>query len=264
MEYVAYIFVGFITGILSGLLGLGGGVVMVPALIVIFSWQAFPSTFLMQMAAGTSLGAMIMTTFMAAWSHHKRGGIRWELTTYLIPGTVAGAIAGVFIAKQINTHDLQVIFAIFAILLGAKLLVEANNKPALTKRNIAPLFLLMLATAIGVLAGMLGLGGGVLLIPLLLWLGTTMVQASATSAACAFPTATAGAIMAVIAGWHNEALPAMTWGFVYWPVALILGVASLFGAPVGVSLAHRLPVQVVKRIFGVILILIAVRMIWSC
>jgi uncharacterized membrane protein YfcA len=108
---------------------------------------------------------------------------------------------------------------------------------------------------------MLGIGGGVILVPVFIWLGLTMTQASATSAACAFASAVSGAIMAVIAGWHIPALPSLTWGFVHWEVALVVGVASLAGAPIGVYFAHNLPVPVIKRIFGGILLLIAARML---
>ncbi len=260
MEILAYILIGILTGIMSGLLGIGGGVIMVPALVVIFNWQGLPQHYLMQIVTATSLTAIIMTTFMAAWSHHKRGAVQWSLLKTFIPGTVIGALIGVWIAKQISTHHLQIAFAVFAILLGLRLIWGAHKKDKVVKSTPHPLVLLLLASLVGILSGMLGLGGGVLLVPIFLWLGVAMVQASATSAACAFPTALSGSIMAMIAGWHISGLPAMCFGFVYLPAALILGLASLVGAPLGVALAHRLPVPIVKRIFGVVLLLIAGRM----
>lgn len=263
MDLLSYVIVGIVTGILSGLLGLGGGVVMVPALTFLFSWQGFPNEYLMQLAAGTSLAAMIMTTLMATWSHHRRGTVQWTMLKYFLPGMVGGSLLGVWIAKQVSTQSLRWIFACFAVLLSLKLLFAAKDQESAKVRalNLATLF--MFAIGIGILAGLLGLGGGVLLIPLFLWLGLTMTQASATSAACAFPTSIAGATTAMIVGWHIPGLPPMTWGFVVLPVALILGFASLFGAPLGVILAHRLPVIVIKRIFGGLLLLIAWRMVSS-
>ncbi len=269
MEILAYIIIGILTGIMSGLLGIGGGVIMVPALVAIFTWQALPQDlspgtrliYDIQLVTGTSLAAIVMTTLMAAWSHQKRGSVQWSLLKTFIPGTVVGALIGVWLAKQISTHQLQVFFAFFAIALGLRLIWGANKKERVAKSPPHPMLLLFFATLVGMLSGMLGLGGGVLLVPIFLWVGITMIQASATSAACAFPTAISGTIMAVITGWHEPGLPALSWGFVYWPAALILGLASLLGAPMGVVLANRLPVAMIKRIFGVVLMLIAVRML---
>lgn len=261
MEYIGYLIVGFITGIMSGLLGIGGGVIMVPVLVAIFDSHHYGGNYLMQLATGTSLAAMIVTTLMTTWANQKHGTVRWSMLSLLIPGTVMGALLGVWVAKDIDTQVLQIIFAIFAILLGFKLLLGSKSKTVKTPVSLHPIFILICATIIGILAGLLGIGGGILLIPLLLWLGSSMKHASATSAACAFPTSTAGAVMAVIAGWHIQGLPEFSLGFVYWPVALILGIASMVGAPIGVKLAHRLPVHTVKRLFGVVLWGIAVRMI---
>lgn len=248
MAFVAYLLVGMMTGVLSGLLGLGGGIIMVPALTFIFTWQHFPQAHLMHLATGTSLAAMIMTTAMATWSHHQRGGVQWSLLKYFLPGTVLGALLGVWMAKQFSTQKLSWLFACFVALLSLKFIFASHQKVLVARRDLNAAILFLAAFGIGILAGLLGLGGGVLLIPLFLWLGLTMSQTSATSAACAFPTSIAGA------------LSAMALGFVVWPVALILGLASLCGAPLGVRLAHRLPVEVIKRLFGGILLLIAWRM----
>lgn len=261
MDLLGYVLLGIITGVFSGLLGLGGGVIMVPALIFLFSRQSFSNEHLMHLATGTSLAAMIMTTFMATWSHHKRGGVQWSLLKYFLPGTMMGALMGVWIAKHISTQNLRWTFACFATLLGLKLVFASNNKEAEALRKLNPVILFLFALCIGILSGLLGLGGGVLLIPLFLWLGLKMTQSSATSAACAFWTSITGAISSVIVGWHVSDLPPYTLGFVVWPVALILGFTSLFGAPLGVMLAHRLPVGVIKRIFGGVLLLIAWRMV---
>ncbi len=263
MEYIAYLIVGFLTGVLSGLLGIGGGVIMVPALVFVYTGHAYGGDYLMQLATGTSLAAMVITTLMTTWANQKHGTIRWRMLSSLIPGTVLGALLGVWVAKEIHTQVLQIFFAVFAILLGLKLLIGKKEHTPKKATSLHPFIIFILGIGIGILSGLLGVGGGILLIPLLLWLGLSMKQASATSAGCAIMTAASGAIMAVIAGWHIPGLPEQSLGFVYWPVSLILGIASMFGAPLGVKLAHRLPVHVVKRVFGAVLWAIAVEMVWG-
>ncbi len=262
MEYVGYIIAGFLTGLLSGLIGIGGGVVMVPALVAIFSWQGLAPDHLMQIATGTSLAAMIMTTGTTTWANHKQGSVDWRIFRLMIPGTVIGAVIGVFIAKQIETQLLQKIFGGFAILLALRILWGANGKAAEQPKTNHPILVIFIGLMTGILSGLLGLGGGVILIPVLLWFGLAMRQSSATSAACAFPTSISGAIMAVVAGWHITTTSEHYLGFVYWPTAIILGIASVVGAPLGVKLANSLPVHIIKRIFAVILMAIAVKMMW--
>ncbi|MBN9287689.1 MAG: hypothetical protein BGO43_02740 [Gammaproteobacteria bacterium 39-13] len=259
--FLAYVIVGIFTGILSGLLGLGGGVIIVPALTVLFAWQEFPSEYIMHLAIGTSLATMIITTIMVTWSYHRRSAVQWSLLKFFLPGIVIGSLCGVSIGKHLSTQDLRYAFALFTIILGVRIIWHANA-PHITKPITVPAPILFLfALLVGVLAGILGIGGGIVLIPLFLWLGLSLTHASATSAACAFSTAFSGALTSILVGWKASGLPAMTLGFVYWPVALLLGIASLIGAPVGVYLAHRLPVPVIKRIFGGILLIIAWRML---
>lgn len=263
MDLLIYLLVGICAGVLSGLLGLGGGLIFVPALTFAFTSQGLSEQHIMHLATATSLATMILTTLMATWSHHKRGGVQWSLIKLLIPGLMGGAWLGVWIADQLTTQGLRYAFAFFALILGVKMILGANKENVSAVQASHAMVLLLCATGIGILAGILGLGGGIMLVPLLLWAGLPMPKASATSAACAFPTALTGTLTAVIVGWHTPGLPTMTWGYVYWPVALILGVASLLGAPLGVYLAYRLSVRVIKRIFGGILLLIALRMLPS-
>lgn len=258
MVLLSYILLGLITGIFSGLLGLGGGVIIVPALVAMFTWQGMTQN-IMHLAIGTSLAVMVWTTLMTAWSHNKRGAVNWLLLRWLLPGTILGAAIGVTIARSLSSQGLRHAFAVFTLLLGLKMILGANGQEK-KERSLNRVWLFLLALVAGILSGILGLGGGVILIPLLLWLGQPMVRASATSAACSFPTALTGALGAVITGWHMAGLPSMSWGYVYWPVAVMLGIASLFGAPIGVRLAHRLPVPTIKRIFGAMLFMVAWQM----
>lgn len=261
MELFAYALIGLITGVFSGLLGLGGGLVMVPFLVAMFQWQHMPENFIMHIATGTSLAAMIFTTFMTTWSHHKRGSVQWSLLKRLLPSTMAGSLLGVAVARSLSTQGLKSFFALLACLLGLRIIWTATKPQRTTFHHLPSSVLILSVLCIGMMAGMLGVGGGVLLIPLLMWLGLPIIQASATSSACAFGVASIGAIASVFAGSYELDLPAQTLGFVYWPAALILGLVSLLGAPLGVALANKLPVPMIKRIFGGVLVLIAWQML---
>ncbi len=259
LVYIYYIVTGLLAGLLSGLLGLGGGVVVVPALLAIFSWEQFSHSNVMQIATATSLATIFITSLMTTWVQSKRKAVQWEVLKWLIPGMVVGALCGIVLGKYLPSHILKTAFAFFCLLLGAKMLID-NKKPIIKEagpRKINKLLPFLLAVFIGMSSGLLGIGGGVLVIPFLIWYGLEIPQVSATSAASALPTALAGAISAMVVGWSVTGLPPGSIGFVYWPAALSIGLSSLVAAPLGVMLVHKLPVVVVKRIFGGILLLMA-------
>lgn len=256
MIFLLYVIAGFLAGVLSGLLGLGGGVIIVPALLILFDWQQFSKGHLMQVATATSLATILITTVMTTWAHNKRGNVQWSLLKILLPGMISGALFGVWLGRYIPGAYLKAIFALFCLALAFRMFFPMNNVNQVDTKPQG-LFLLLLCFLAGILSGMLGIGGGVLIIPLLLWLGLPMPQVSATSATCAFPTALTGALSAIVIGWGIVGLPPHTWGFVYWPGALMMGVGSMVGAPLGVHLVSTLPFRLVQQIFGGILLLIA-------
>lgn len=255
---LSYLIIGLCAGLLSGLLGLGGGGVIVPALLALFSQLQFPAEHLMHIVTATSLAAIAITAAMTTWLQNKRKAVQWSVLKWLIPGMMSGACVGIVIANALPGYLLKNAFAFFCLLQGGTMLIgngqllPTTAKPRL---NILPAFLI--AMIIGVCAGLLGIGGGILLIPFLLWYGLEMPAVSATSAASALPTALSGALSAMVVGWHIPGLPMESIGYVYWPAALTIGVASLVAAPFGVSLVHRLPVKWVKRFFGGILLIVA-------
>jgi len=257
---IAYLAVGVSAGVLSGLLGLGGGIVIVPALFAIFTWQKFPNDISMHMATGTSLAVVMLATASATWSQHKRKAVAWNCLKYLIPGMVIGAIIGVYLGESLSSQVLRYFFAIFCVVLAYRLIFEKAKLLNAKPRDYSKWVLLAIALFAGALAGLLGIGGGAIVIPLLMWLGLSMPMVSGTSAACAFPTAVTGSIFSMIVGLHYIGLPQYSTGFIYWPAAILLGVGSMVAAPVGVVLAHRLPEKIVKRIFAMVLVLIAWQM----
>jgi hypothetical protein len=169
---------------------------------------------------------------------------------------VLGVLFGVWISKYLPGIILRSVFALFCLALALKMFFQTNTLLA-TKEKPQGQLLFLLCFLAGTLSGILGIGGGVLVIPLLLWVGLPMPQVSATAAACALPTALAGALSAIILGWSVAGLPSHTLGFVYWPGALIMGAGSLVGVPVGVYLVGTLSVRRVQIIFAVLLLILA-------
>ncbi len=261
MIYLAfYLVIGLLAGLLSGLLGLGGGIIIIPGLVACFALQYPHLEPVMQIATATSLASISMTSLMVIWSQQKRGAIDWKLLRVLVPCMMIGSLAGVVIGKFLSTEILQIIFATFCVVLGLKFLLQLHQTPTETKKfNVN--YLIIFSLLIGIFSGLLGLGGGVLLVPLLLWMGLSMPQVSGTSIACVFPTAIVGMIAATIIGWNSPDLPSHSLGYVYWPAALLIGLSSILAAPLGVKMLYYFSPAMVKKIFGGILLIIAWRML---
>ncbi len=258
MFFLGYLIIGLCAGLLSGLLGLGGGIVIVPALLALFSQLQFPAEHLMHIVTATSLATIAITASMTTWLQNKRKAVRWSILKWLIPGMMSGAGMGVVIASVLPGHLLKTAFAFFCLLQSGRMLIGNTQLSQTTPHpRLSLLPALLMAIMIGICAGLLGIGGGVLVIPFLLWYGLEMPVVSATSAASALPTALSGALSAMVVGWHIPGLPKASIGYVYWPAALGIGLASLVAAPLGVWLVHRLPVVLVKRFFGGILLIVA-------
>ena len=195
----------------------------------------------------------------SALAHHRRGAVRWDLVRRLAPGIVLGAWAGAALAGLLPQAWLQRLFGVFLLYVGARLLLPRGKMP----RMIAPgpWGLAMAGGGIGALSAIVGIGGGTLTVPYLVKTGLTMRQAVASSSACGLPIAMAGAIGFMVTGWGREGLPGMSTGFVYWPAVLGILVTSMPMAPLGARLAHSLPIPILTRVFGVLLLLVAAKLL---
>ncbi len=256
---LAYIAVGLVGGTMAGLMGIGGGIVIVPALYYLFVWQGFPAAHLMQMAVATSLATIIFTAIASTRAHHRRGAVLWPTVFRLVPGIVLGAVAGGLLVRGISSDWLRVIFGVFEIAVALQIGLgvtppAGRTLPALPGMNGA-------GVLIGGLSALLGIGGGTLTVPFLLWCNVTIHRAVATAAACGLPIAVVGTLTMLAAGWGQSDLPAHSLGYVYWPAALMVVIASFLAAPFGVRLAHALPVAALKRVFAVLLAVIGLRMV---
>jgi uncharacterized membrane protein YfcA len=259
VELSAYLLTGLLAGLLAGLLGLGGGVVVVPSLIVLFGHLGFAHDWIPHLAVGTSLATIIGTGSASVVAHHRRGAVRWDLFLRLAPWIVIGAWIGSAIAGLLTQGWLQRIFGIFLLYVGLRMLWQPATRETGGRRSRAGLALA--GTGIGTLSSLVGIGGGTMTVPFLHRTGLDMRRAVATAAACGLPIAISGAIGFLIVGWGRAGLPAGSTGFVYWPAVGVILLASVPAAPVGARLAHTLPVAILKRIFGVLLLIVAVKLL---
>lgn len=259
LDLALYLFVGSLAGVLAGLLGVGGGVVIVPVLLWVFRSHGFDESIVVHLAIGTSLATIVATYVSSVRAHHRRGAILWRLVKMLVPGIVLGAWLGAAFAGQMSTAVLQRVFGGFVIF--AALQTWFSLMPKDHHRAIGMAGMVGAGGVIGAISAVVGIGGGLLMVPFLNWSGINMRNAVATSTACGFPIAVSGAVGFVAAGWHQSYLPIGSTGYLYWPAALGISIASFLFAPLGAKLAHTLPVAILKRTFAVLLLLVGVKLL---
>ncbi|MFC3908379.1 sulfite exporter TauE/SafE family protein [Legionella dresdenensis] len=258
---IAYGLTGVVAGLMSGLLGLGGGLVVVPALATVFKYShVVPEALAMQAASGTSLAIMVLTSKASISAHYKLGNILWHVYRRLAPGIVIGTIAGALLADSISTGWLKWIFAVFLLAVAFKMAFTDTVK--LTHEFPRQWINNLMAMVIGSVSGLLGVGGGTLVIPYLSYCGVTMHEIAAVSALCTLTVAVIGSLMFAITGANEAGLPAYATGYIYWPAVIAVAIPSVLTAPVGVRLTYRLPVKQLTYGFIVILVITAINLLF--
>ncbi len=257
--YVAYVIIGAVAGVLSGLLGIGGGIVTVPCLLILFRYLDFPQAYVMHMAIATSLAAMIFNTTAATIAHNKRGGIVWDVFWKLIPGLIVGSILGALLATWLSGVVLEIIFGVFLLILAVHFY---RKKPIKTEEHQLPrpLFLNAFSGSIGIISNILGIGGGSMTVPLLTHFKMKDKKAIGTSAATSLVTTTCGALSYLILG-RGDVPAADTVGLIDIPAFLIVGIAAFFTAPLGAKLTHDIDAAKVRKIFAIVLVLTGLSLI---
>jgi uncharacterized membrane protein YfcA len=261
MEWVAaYLAVGALAGFLAGLLGVGGGLIIVPSLTVLFSSQQFPQTHLLHLALGTSLASIIFTSMSSLRTHHAHGAVNWRFVRDITPGIAIGTLLGAGLAAQLSSSTLALFFAMFVYYAATQILLDIKPKPSRQLPGKVGTFIV--GSIIGIIFSLVAGGGAIMTVPFMLYCNIKTHDAIGTSAAIGFPIAVSGAAGYVFTGLaQHSLLPPLSLGFVYLPALLWLAVASVFTAPFGARLAHRLPVDRLRRIFAVFLYVIATKML---
>jgi uncharacterized membrane protein YfcA len=259
---------GVMAGVLSGLLGIGGGVIIVPVLTTLYESQAlFNADQIMHLAVGTSLASMIFTTAGGLASHLRYGhykGITPSLFWGLIPGLWIGAWSGNFLNSLASPQLLKIIFMIVAMFIALRMILSPHlffhHGP---QKQFSPWVFLLIGLVIGSLSSLIGIGGGIFLVPILAYMGMPPYQVSAATSIGTFCSVCMGTIGSVYFGWGS--IPGQEWvtGYVYWPWAVLIGMAGMILAPTGVWLSRKLPVSIIRKLFALILVAIAVRMAFN-
>ncbi|WP_027179925.1 sulfite exporter TauE/SafE family protein [Maridesulfovibrio bastinii] len=258
---LTFIILGAVAGILAGLLGIGGGLVIVPILVFSFTPLGFPQEHLMHMALGTSMASIIFTSISSSMAHHKRGAVRWSIFKSITPGIIVGTFLGTCLASVMNTTLLKSIFVIFLYYVASQMLLNIKPKPTRTMPGTVGMF--GSGGVIGAVSSLVGIGGGTLCVPFMTFCNIEMHTAVGTAAAIGLPIALAGTAGYIWNGIGVAGVPDWSIGYVYLPALIGIVAASMFTAPFGVKLSHSLPVSKLKKVFAVLLIVVATRMLIS-
>jgi len=262
LSYVpVFLVLGSCAGFLAGLLGVGGGLIIVPVLVWVFEHANVAPVHALHLALGTSLASILFTSTSSIRGHHARSAVDWQILRSISPGILIGTYSGAMLASRISSVGLKWFFVVFACVVSVQMLMNAKPKP----EKILPGVLGMFAwgAMIGVVSSMVGIGGGSLSVPFLLWCSVPIHRAVGTSAAIGFPIAFAGAVGYVVSGTVVSGLPDGAVGFVYIPALAAISLSSMLTAGWGARVAHALPVIKLKRAFAGLLLLMAIKMLMS-
>ena len=258
--WLGYPLLGAFAGFAAGLFGVGGGLTIVPLLLLLFTAQDFPVQHAMHLALGTSMTTIVFTSISSTRAHHQHGAVRWDIVRIFAPGLMAGTFAGSFIAAAIPTRPLAMVFTAIVFYASASMLIDRKPKPSRQLPGNAGM--LAVGSGIGIVSSMVAAGGGFLSIPFMVFCNVLIHQAVGTSAALGFPIALAGAIGYIASGYDAADLPPWSFGYIYLPALVGVVVVSMLVAPLGARIAHALPVKQLKRGFGAFLALLAVQMLY--
>jgi hypothetical protein len=259
--FISCIVLGAVVGFLAGLLGIGGGLVIVPALVYLLPMLGIDQSVIMPMALATSLATIVITSSTAAYSHHKNGNIPWDLAKILVAFVAVGALLGAYIADNLSAKSLALIFSIAVILLAIYMLRsirKIKNRPLPSHRVLRSV-----GVFTGCLASLMGISGGAILIPTLTYFGMQLRHTIGVATACGMVVALFGSLGYIFTGWHNDHLPSWSLGYIYLPALLGIVLSSSLFARVGVKQAKKLPVRTLKKLFSFFLIIVAIKMISS-
>ena len=263
LALLAYLALGAAAGVLAGLLGIGGGLVLVAALVWLLPSQGIPAAMAVHVALATALASIVLTGMSSSWAHHRRGSVLWPSVAWLLPGVLVGGWLGSLLATQLDGGLLRTFIAIYCYLAALQLGLDWPRSR--TQRPDAPLGPAYTAAGagIGAISALVGIGGGSMTVPLLVWRGVRPVLAVGTSSACGVAIALAGATGYAAHGPAAGVLPPGSWGYVFLPAAAAIALASVLTAPLGTRLAHRISGLALRRLFAGFLVVVGTSLWWT-
>ena len=258
---LAYLALGAITGFLAGLFGVGGGLVLVPVLLLLFDDQHFPQNHLMHLALGTSMATIVFTSLSSMRKHHQHGAVNWRVVRNITPGILLGAGIGALSATSISQHYLGIFFALFVYFAAAQILLGIKPHPSRQLPGAAGMT--FTGTFTGWISTMVSIGGGTIVVPFLVWCNVPLRNAIGTSSAIGFPIAVGGTLGYVLTGLNIPSLPESSLGFAYLPALLWVAFASVITAPLGAKATHRIKIGKLRQMFAILLIALASKLLWK-
>ncbi len=257
---LAYVALGCAVGFLAGLLGIGGGMTLVPVLTFLFFRAGFAPEHVVHMAVATATATMMFTSVASAREHHRHGAVLWDVVAGMAPGLVLASLVGPQIVRALSTAVFAGGFGVFVALAATQILLDRKPKPSRQLPGRAGLF--AVGAAIGLVSSMAGAGGAFLTVPFMVRCNVRLHRAVPTAAALGLPIAFAGTVGFAIAGFGARGLPPYSVGYVYAPALAATVVGSVLLAPVGARLTHRSPVRTLRRAFALLLYVLAASMVW--
>lgn len=252
---------GCFAGFLAGLLGIGGGLVIVPALIHLLPIFGVENELVMPVAIATSLASIVFTSATATFAHHKNNNIPWDIAKQLITMIAIGALLGAYVADSLAKETLTAIFAIAVLLLASYMLLSIRVQK--TKPMPSNIVVKVLGIGTGYISSLMGIAGGAILVPLLTYFSMSIRLAIGTATVCGLVVASFGSIGFIITGLDQNQLPEWSLGYIYLPALLGIVATSSLAAPYGVKLAGKMPVRYLQRLFAIFLLIIAVKMLFT-
>lgn len=254
--------VGLAAGLMAGLIGIGGGMVVVPGLFYIFKFMNFPTDEVMHIAVGTAMGVMICTSIASTLSHQVKGDVQWPIFWRIMTGIIIGVIVGAKLDQHLNAHAIEIVFGLFVLAVSIKMFL--NWKPKVQGTNKIPNLVLTngVGLIIGFKSGLLGIGGGALSIPFLIYCDLPMHEVVGTSASFTLPISIVGTLAFLLLGTEHSSLSLST-GYIYWPALLLVAPCTMLGAFLGTKLSHAISAPKLRLIFAIFLFFLGLRMLSS-
>jgi len=257
--WLGYVAIGAAVGFFAGMLGIGGGAIMVPLLVILFDAQGLPKSHILHLAVGTGMATILFTSVASVRAHASRGAIRWDIARNITPGILVGGLVGSWIASFIPPLVFAALFTAVIYIAATNLLIDRKPKPSREAPGFAGMS--VFGFVVSAASAFAAIGGAFLTVPFMLWCNVPMLQAIGTAAVIGFPIALSGTVGFIATGLRETGLPPYTVGFVYLPALAGIVVTSMLMAPVGAAAAHRLPTVWLKRIFALLFYVMATKML---